>query len=205
MNKLIAIFVLLITAFAFSEGERILHVSAHPANSEIYVTESYPDFSKKAEYISPAAIPVDYEAPSIRITLFKPGFRDSTIEVSIPRLDESYLMVMLQEETRDHVLEEQEKAMTKRTHRVASNWILLGSLIPYGFAVTSAILNKNANDNAEDIRKKLSNHKIESEKTRQLESDFRDERRSARNYRKATLWGAGVGTAILALGLYLRF
>lgn len=203
--KLWNVFFLICVTLAFAQGERTLRISAWPTGTEIYIGEDSPNFANAPDYTTPATIPVPDENEFVRLTLFKPGFRDSTIEVTVPNLDSSYLMVILQEENRSYALERQDAALTKRSQKKVGNWMMLSSIIPYGIAVATFILNANANSNADDIKKDLSKHKIESEKTASLKHDLKEERHDAENYRKATLWSAGIGTAILAVGLYLRF
>ncbi len=205
MMKLLGTLFFICTTLAIAQGGRILHVSAWPTGTEIYVGEDIPNFTNAPDYTTPASIPVSDKNEFVRITLFKSGFRDSTIDVTVPNLDSSYLMVILQEEHRSHALERQDAVLTKRSQKKVGNWMTLSSIIPYGIAVATFILNANANSNAEDIKKDLSKHKIESEKTASLKHDLKEERHDAENYRKATLWSAGIGTAILAVGLYLRF
>lgn len=204
--RIFAILALLLwSAMAFAQEKRILHVSAYPSNSEIYVGYERPDFTENGDYVSPAALPIDKESNSVRITLFKPGFRDSTIDVTVPKLDESYLMVILQEETKNYVLDEQENAIAKRSQKSVGNWMILGSLVPFAGAAVTAALNAKANTDANDIKKRLSKHLIESENTAALKSDLSDTKKDAKNYRTATFWLAGAGAAVLAIGLYLRF
>lgn len=205
MKTYLFFFVLLILhALVMAQGNRTLHIGAYPAQTEIYV-EGNRDFSNAADYITPAEIPVNIEESSVQLTFFKPGFKDSTINISIPKLDESYLMVILQEETDNEVLERQEQIQKKRTQKNIAKYFMFSSLIPYGVSIFSFVMNANANDKANDIKKDLKNHKIRTEQTERLINDLSDERTKAENYKKATFWSAGIGTAILAIGLYLRF
>lgn len=204
MNKLLGL-LLLLAAALYAEGERILHVSAWPPNSEVYVGTSRPDYSTEPDYVTPASVKVPRADTTIRITLFKQNFHDTTLDVAIPKLDEAHIMVIMDEEADPEIVERQERAIARRTHKKIGTALMLASIIPFGVAGFTAIKNELANDDARDLKRDLAKHTIESDETERLKSKLSDKRSAARSYRNATFGCLGAGVAILGLGFYIRF
>lgn len=204
MKNLLAVLVLLAAALHANE-ERLLHVSAWPPNSEVYVGEEQPDYSNEPDYVTPASVKVPRADSSVRITLFKQNFNDTTIEVKLPKLDEAHLMVIMNEETDPEIVARQERALARRTHKKIGAAMMLASIVPFGVAAVTAVKNELANSDAEDLKKELSKHKIESEETSRLKEKLGDRRKAARTYRNATFGCLGAGAAILGVGFYIWF
>lgn len=204
MKTLLAL-LLFLTAVLHATEERILHVSAWPPNSEVYVGEGRPDYSNEPDYVTPASVKIPRADTSVRITLFKQNFNDTTLDVSLPKLDEAHIMVIMNEEADPEIVEQQERAIARRTHKKIGTAMMFASIIPFGVAAFTAVKNELANRDADDLKDELSKHKIESEETSRLKEKLGDKRKAARTYRNATFGCLGAGVAILGVGFYIRF
>lgn len=199
------IWILIFSSLLWAEEKRVLHLSAWPPHSEVYVENVPADFSNRPDYTTPADISIPLGEETILVTLFQKDFRDTTIEVSIPKIPKSHLMVILQEESDAERLYYQEEALKKRTRKNIGSKIMLGSLLPFALSLASLALNAYEKEEADSIRKDLKDHHIESEATSKAKKDWNAHKRRAKNYRWASLGCAGAGVSFLAVGLYLRF
>lgn len=189
----------------FAKDFKTLHVSAWPANTEIYAEKLTPDYSTKADYTTPAAIQIPLNQNKISLTFFQPLFRDSTIEVTIPDLEDSYLMVILDKESNPDKIYFQEQNLKKRTKRSVGKGMMFSSIIPFGIASFTLIKNYLEYKEANDIREELKHHKIYTSKTESLKQDFNQHKNKSENYKTATYWFSGIGVALLSIGFYLHF
>ena len=200
--------VLFLFCFSFlfaEENSRILNLSVSPAEAEIYIENQSKDFSENPDFISPAKIIVPKKKEKILITVFKKDFKDSSLLVSIPKIPESHLMVILQEETNQEKLDEQKTYLNKRFQKKVAKKMMFASILPLGIALTSGIFSLYSEKQMDDIQKDLKKHKIYTERTKKLENDFETEKEDAKKYRTLRNVFTGIGVGILGFSLYLYF
>ena len=119
MVRLPVLQVLLLWAILFSIAhadenqakKRYLHISTNPSGTDAFVNTGNPDFSKDPDYRLPDFIPVAPEDSLVRVTLFKPEFKDTTLKVTLSDKDTSYLIVALQPAFSENLLEEQQQQL----------------------------------------------------------------------------------------------
>ena len=133
MTKILPIFtfVLALASLAFAEeANRYLHISTNPSYADAYVNTSRRNFAANPDVSLPGFIEVPAGEHSVLVTIFKPGYRDTTINVTLAEKDTSYLIVSLAPSYDDAQLERQQKALSHRTRRNIGFKIAIASGVP---------------------------------------------------------------------------
>ena len=188
------------------QRERYLHVSTNPFGADAYVNTQRPDFSKNPDYRLPAFIPVAPSDSLVRITLFKPEFKDTTLKVTLSDKDTSYLIVALQPAFSENLLEEQQQQLNKRGHRSLGRRLMIASAIPLLASGIAAGIAAYEIHKAEDCKKVIKNSAFtDSKNFKQNQSDFKDYRDNAKAAKKAAITTLVAGGLILSVGVFLSF
>jgi hypothetical protein len=207
---LLGLLLLLLVSSVFAEDkatrERYLHVSTNPFGSDAYVNTRSPDFSKEPDYRLPAFIPVAPGDSLVRITLFKPEFKDTTLKVTLSDKDTSYLIVSLQPAFSENLLEEQQQQLNKRGHRSLGKRLMLASAVPLLASGIAAGIAAYEIHKAEDCKKVIENSSFtDSKNFKQNQKDFKDYRDNAKTAKKAAITTLVAGGLILSVGVFLSF
>ncbi len=163
------------------------------------------DFSQKGNYVSPALIPLSPNQQSICVTIFKKDFQDTTLNIIIPKITHSHLMVLLKEETNINRLETQERFLRERKYQSFGKKMMWGSSIPFALALTSFGMYCYEIHRATEIKRDLKKHVIYTEKTKRLENQFQDKRENAKTYKYVTFGSLVAGALLLSVGIYFQF
>ena len=192
-------------SFAFAES-KVLHVSTIPNNADIYIGETNPDHSKDPTYVSPAFISTDDSlANDILISLFNPGFMDTTIRVRLSEKDTSFIIVSQQPILDEEILQAQQSKLSKRSRRGFGKDLMKFSLIPFALSLVSGAITYYEISKADDCKKSLKNTSIESEHYQDTRDDFRNYQRKGR-YAKGFTYAAFItGASLLSIGFIFSF
>ena len=191
--------------YAFAES-KVLHVSTIPNNADIYVDEVSPDHSKEPAYVSPAFISTDVSlASDILISLFNPGFMDTTIRVRLSAKDTSFIIVSQQPILDEEFLRAQESDIYKRNRRVFGKDLMKYSLIPFALSLVSGAITYYEISKADDSKKTIKNSSIESDRYQDARDEFRSYQRKARTAKGFTYASFITGVSLLSIGFIFSF
>ena len=209
-KKVIPILLFTFSAFCFADEsaprERYLHVSTNPSGADLYVGDAHPDFSAAPDYRIPAFVPVPLDKDQILITLFRPDFKDTSINVTLSPKDTSFLIVALAPAFDETLLQEQQADLNHRSRRSLGHRLMIASLVPLAASAIAAGVTAYEIDKANDIKKDIENTVITSgDNYRQDKKDFKEYRDNAKTAKKTSLVSLVAGGLILSVGLLLSF
>ena len=209
MQKFLQFFALILAlaTFTFAEEEhRYLHISTNPSYADAYVNTTRKNFAANPDVKLPGFIEVPSGEHSVLVTIFKPGYRDTTINVTLAEKDTSYLIVSLAPSYDDVYLERQQKALSHRTRKNIGFKLAIASGVPLiasGIAALVAEYNiGKANDKKDLIEKSVIREGDEYAHNLESYSEHRDNAESAKKVSIGTLIA---GAALLGFGLVLSF
>ena len=205
---MIRIFMILLCSlmgYAFAES-KVLHVSTIPNNADIYIDEVSPDHSKEPTYVSPAFINTnDSLASDILISLFNPGFMDTTIRVRLSAKDTSFIIVSQQPILDEEFLHAQQSDISKRSRRVFGKELMKYSLVPFALSLVSGAITYYEIGKADDAKKAIKNSSIESDRYQDARDEFRSYQRKARTAKGFTYASFITGVSLLSIGFIFSF
>ena len=209
-KKVIPVLLLLLLGFCLADEsstrERYLHVSTNPSGADLYVGDAHPDFSDAPDYRIPAFIPVPPDKDQILITLFRPDFKDTSINVTLSPKDTSFLIVALAPAFDETLLQEQQADLNHRSSRSLGHRLMIASLVPSAASAVAAGVAAYEIDKADDIKKDIENTVITSgDNYRQDKKNFKEYRDNAKTVKKTALVSLVAGGIILSVGLLLSF
>ena len=207
---LLTLLLFLLASSIFAEEnatrERFLHVSTNPSGAEAFVESKNPDFSKEPDYHLPAFIPVAPGDSTVRLTLFKPEYRDTTLKVSLSEKDTSYLIVALQPVFSESQLEIQQEQLNLRSRRSLGRRLMTASLVPLAISGIAAGITAYEIHKAEDCKKVVKNSVFtDGENFKQNQKDFKEYRDNAKTAKKTAITSLVAGGIILSIGVFLSF
>lgn len=208
--KMILLFIVAFACLALGqEKPKYLHVSTIPSLTDIYINQLQPDHKSNPQATSPDFIAVTKEnSPdgAIMISLFKPGFADTTIRVKLSEKDTSFLIVSLRPTYNQEMQEEQEKILKKRYNKNFGKYMMLGSAAPFVVSAISSIVTWNWINNAEEEKKKIENAPLANEENIQKhEKNFKNYNDKASIGKIIFNTGISLGASLLAVGIILQF
>ena len=131
ISKFSLIFALALASLALAqEAHRYLHISTNPSYADAYVNSTRKNFAANPDVSLPGYIEVPAGEGNVLVTIFKPGYRDTTINVTVSDKDTSYLIVSLSPSYDDVYLERQQKALSHRTRRNIGFRLAIASGVP---------------------------------------------------------------------------
>ena len=84
MTRILAALVLLASSlYAAEDSTRTLTVSTWPSHADLYLGGRPSSFTKDADFETPARIDVPADSSTLRVTLFKPDYTDTTIDIHL--------------------------------------------------------------------------------------------------------------------------
>lgn len=202
--------VLLLLGLCFADEnaprERYLHVSTNPSGADLYVGDAHPNFSKNPDYRIPAFVPVPLDKDQILITLFRPDFRDTSINVTLSQKDTSFLIVGLAPAFDETFLQEQQADLNHRSRRNLGHRLMIASIVPLAASAIAAGVSAYEINKANDCKRNIENTVITSgDNYQQDKKDFKEYRDNAKAAKKAALVSLVAGGVILSVGLFLSF
>ena len=201
------IFGLLIAYNAWAEQSfRYLHISTNPSYAEAYINSVHKDFHTNPDYKLPGFIEVPAEEHSVLLTIFKPGFKDTTINVTLSDADTSYLIVSLTPSYDDAYLNYQQKSLAHRARRNVGHKLMIASALPLAVSGIAALVTLNEIDQAQKEKDLTEKSTIRDgdgyNKHLDRYSSYRDKANSAKTVTLTTLI---VGASLLTFGVILSF
>lgn len=206
MSRFVTLFILCAAAILFADP-KVLHVSTIPNSADIYVEEVRPNHAKNPDYVSPAFIQMadDSLASEILISLFNPGFMDTTLRVRLSPKDTSFIIISQQPITDENFIEKQQAELSKRKRANFGKSLMKFSIIPFAVGLVSGTIAYYEIEKANDCKKTLKNSSIETEHYQQTLDDFTDYRDKARVAKGFTYAGIMTGAALFSIGFILSF
>ena len=205
---LILLTLLTSTALAGESGQkgRLLHVSTNPSGTDVYVNTRNADFSREPDYRLPAFIPVAPGDSLVRITLFKPEFKDTTLKVVLSEKDTSYLIVSLQPAFSETLLKEQQDQLSHRSRRSLGKRLMLVSVMPFLASGIAAGVAAYEIHKAEENKEAVEHSAFTDGKNfKQNQKDFKEHKDYAKTAKKTAITSLVAGGLILSVGVFLSF
>jgi hypothetical protein len=202
--------ILLLLGLCFADEsaprERYLHVSTNPSGADLYVGDVHPNFSKNPDYRIPAFVPVPLDKDQVLITLFRPDFRDTSINVTLSQKDTSFLIVGLAPAFDETFLQEQQADLNHRSRRNLGHRLMIASIVPLAASAIAAGVTAYEINKANDCKRNIENTVITSgDNYQQDKKDFKEYRDNAKAAKKTALVSLVAGGVILSVGLFLSF
>lgn len=202
--------VLLLLGLCFADEsaprERYLHISTNPSGADLYVGDAHPNFSKNPDYRIPAFVPVPLDKDQILITLFRPDFRDTSINVTLSQKDTSFLIVGLAPAFDETFLQEQQADLNHRSRRNLGHRLMIASIVPLVASAIAAGVTAYEINKTNDCKRNIENTVITSgDNYQQDKKDFKEYRDNAKAAKKTALVSLVAGGVILSVGLFLSF
>lgn len=186
--------------------ERYLHVSTNPSGADLYVGNAHPDFSRNPDYRIPAFVSVPLDKDQVLITLFRPDFRDTSINVTLSQKDTSFLIVALAPAFDETFLQEQQADLNHRSRRNLGHRLMIASIVPLAASAIAAGVAAYEIGKANDSKKSIENTVITSgDNYRQEQKNFEEYRDNAKTAKKTALVSLVAGSIVLSVGLFLSF
>lgn len=206
MLRLLTTLILCMTACVFADP-KVLHVSTIPSNADIYVDEIRPNHAKDPDFVSPAVIELseDTLASEVLISLFNPGFMDTTLRVTLSPKDTSFIIISQKPIPDEEFLERQQSELAKRKRAHIGKKLMKISLIPFAAGLVAGAVTYYEIDKAKDCKKSLKNSSIDTDRFQQKLEDFSDYRESAKTAKGFTYAGIITGAALFSIGFILSF
>lgn len=209
-KKVILFFLFLLWGLNYADDkdsrERYLHVSTNPSGADLYVGNAHPDFSRNPDYRIPAFVSVPLDKDQVLITLFRPDFRDTSINVTLSQKDTSFLIVALAPAFDETFLQEQQADLNHRSRRNLGHRLMIASIVPLAASAIAAGVAAYEIGKANDSKKSIENTVITSgDNYRQEQKDFEEYRDNAKTAKKTALVSLVAGGIILSVGLFLSF
>ncbi len=190
-------FVATLSAGDFSDSAKTLRISSWPLGAELYLGERPGSFVRKSSIKSPYDFRLENSDSIVRVTLFKPGYSDTTLDIRVTASPQSFAWIELEEADLDKI-EIQEQILDRRKKRQIGKILFASSLLPLSLTGTFAAISALRFRDADRAREKIENSVIrEGEEYRSFEKKFSDAKKSGKNYRAA----AGVSLGFSALFL----
>ena len=201
------ILVLTFTVLSFAEeAHKYLLISTNPSYADAYVNTSRKNFASNPDVNLPGLIEIPAGEHSVLVTIFKPGYRDTTINVTLAESDTSYLIVSLSPSYDEAYLDRQQNALAHRTRRNIGFRLALVSgapLIASGIAALVAEYNiGKANDKKSLIEKSIIREGDEYVYNQERYNKYRDNAETAKSVSVGTLIA---GAVLLGFGIVLSF
>lgn len=203
--KFVLIILFALYAHALAE-QKVLHVSTIPNHADIYVGEVQPNHAKNPAFVSPAFITVDEgESSDILISLFNPGFTDTTLRVKLSDQDTSYIIVSQQPIIIDELLDDQQAELSKRSRKNFGKSLIKYSIIPFVVGLAAGSVAYYEIDKAKQDRRILKKSSIKNDDYNEVADRFEDRRNTAKTAKYITYGAFLSGAALLSIGFILSF
>jgi hypothetical protein len=183
-----------------------LLISTWPSHAEIYVGERPSDFVNPAPSTTPLKLKLPLDSTLVRITLYKPDYADTTLDVQVKSPRDSYLMFMLQPETDASILEKQQEILDARNRHQWGRKIIWGSTLPFALSGIFALIAQHQFNDAETYADRIENSTIKTgNHFDELVENHTDKKKLGKDFRTYALTSLCIGSAFLVTGLILSF
>lgn len=204
--RIVVMLICCAAAICAQEVPKYLHISTNPSYADAYVDKARAPIASNPDVALPGYIRVPEGESSVLVTIFKPGYKDTTISVKISQADTSYLIVALTPSYDDEQLQYQQRSLMRRARRNFGHKLIFASAVPLIASGISAIVAhseiKQANERKESIEKSLIRQGEEYEHNVEKFNDHRDRANTSKNVSIGTAIG---GAILLGFGIVLSF
>lgn len=198
-------FVSMLLASDFPDSTRTLRISSWPLGAELYLGERPASFVRKSSIKSPHNVPLGSSDSIVRVTLFKPGYSDTTLDIRVSASPQSFAWVELEEADLDKI-EIQEQILDRRKDRQIGKILFASSLLPLSLSGTFAAISSHRFRDADRTRKKIESSVIrEGEEYRTFEKKFSEAKKSGKDYRTAAAVSLGFSALFLVSAVIFYF
>lgn len=205
-HAIILLVVFCTVAVCAQEKPKYLHISTNPSYADAYVSTMQAKAASNPDVELPGFIEVPAGEHSVLVTIFKPGYKDTAITVTLSQADTSYLIVSLTPSYDDAHLRFQQKALAHRARRNVGHRLVAISAVPLVASGIAAIVSNyeigQAKDKKDIIEKSLIREGDKYEATQESFKDHNSNAKTSRNIAIGTLVAGGI---ILGFGLILSF
>lgn len=185
---------------------KTLRISTWPAGAEVYIGKRPSNFIEASERFSPDSLSLAAEDSVVRVTFFKPGYVDTTLDIHLQAPKKNYVWIELVEETDLDRLEWQEAILHKRENKQIGKILFYSGFGPLALAGVFAGIAEYNFQSADDTRQKIEKSVIrEGEHYQKLQDDFDDSRQSGKNFRTAALVSLGASALLFAAAAVFYF
>jgi hypothetical protein len=183
-----------------------LRISTWPAGAEVYLGDRPSNFIEASERHSPDSLSLTAEDSVVRVTFFKPGYVDTTLDIHLKAPSKNFVWIELVEETDLDRLEWQETILHKRENKKIGKILFYSGFGPLALAGVFAGLAEYNFQSADDSRQKMEKSVIrEGEHYQKLQDDFKDSRESGKNFRTGALVSLGASVLLFAAAAVFYF
>lgn len=191
---------------AREQQPKYLHISTNPSYADVYINNTKPKHSSTPDYELPGFIEVPAGQPDVVITIFRPEYADTSINVHLSAKDTSFLIVSLRPHYDDKISNKQYSEVSHRHRKQIGHKLLWGSIVPFMASGISALVSKYNIERANDTKKQLKNTLIHNENQYQQSIDkFNDYRDNAKQAKNIATFGTVLGGIVFTTGLILSF
>lgn len=208
MKKVLGIFLALLaelSASDISDSARTLRISSWPIGAELYLGNRPGSFVRKSPIKSPHEIRLGNSDTTVRVTLFKPGYSDTTLDIRVSAFPQNFTWIELEEADLDRI-ESQEKILDRRKDRQTGKILFVSSLLPLSLSGTFAVLSQIRFQDADRAREKIEKSVIrKGERYRTFEKEFSDAKKSGKDFRTAAAVSLGFSALFLVSAVIFYF
>ena len=212
-NSFLFFLVLLFGTLVYAENadsttiqEKYLHISTNPSHADVYINTAKPSHASSPDYTLPGFIPVPAGESSILVSIFRPEYADTAIQVTLSQKDTSFLIVALRPNLDESVTEKQYGELAHRSRRKVGHRLLIASIVPFvasGIAAAVSYYNiERANSKKDDIDDALF---YDGDAYKQSFDDFKNCRDNARKAKNVMNFGLILGGIVVTTGVILSF
>lgn len=188
------------------ENPRYLQITTTPAGADVYLNTATPNHARRPDFELPGYIRVPEGERSILVSLFRPEFADTAINVNLSKKDTSYLVVTLRPHYDETLSREQYSELSHRNRKSIGHKLLWTSAVPFLASGIAALVAHYEIGRANDAKEEIEESLIHSgKKYKQMNKDFKDARKSADRAKDVAKFGLILGGSIFAVGLVLSF
>ena len=185
---------------------KYLHISTNPSYADAYINNTQPNHSKEPDYKLPNFIEVPAGESSILVTLFRPEYADTSINVQLSPKDTSFIIVALRPNYDELTTEQQYDEIAHRERRKIGHKLLFTSIVPFVLSGVSALVSNYYIDRANTKKDEIKNTLIKDDESYQSNLDkFNDYRDTAKSTRHLAQFGLVLGGLVFTTGVILSF
>lgn len=185
---------------------KYLHISTNPSHADVYINNIKPKHYKEPDYKMPGFIPVPAGESSIMVSIFRPEYADTTINVTLSQKDTSFLIVALRPHYDDKKTDDQYSDIARRGRRKIGHRLLIASIVPFTVSgIAAAVAHYNigrAEDKKDELKGAIFPEGAQYQKAYDKFTEYRDNADKAKNVTKA---GLILGGIVLTTGIIFSF
>lgn len=185
---------------------RYLKLSTNPLDADAFINNTKPDFASTPDYSLPGLIKVPRNEDHILVTLFRPEYADTTIDIQLSSKDTSYLNVALRQTYDLQETQKQNKIVAHRIRRQIGHRLMLVSTIPLAAGGLATLIANHEIELSKKNKEHIENSLIRNGSNYQNEiGEFNDHKSNAKTAKRTMAAGLVAGGIVLTTGIILSF